>query len=117
MARGRRSGRTGRGGARARRRRGRAGTAIGRAVHACLQLVDLGTGEGLEELMQRIEDVLPRPAIILRLLVPYDRGDVLSRLHVRGSVLETEYREDGTLVTARVDEREAATLAAFLIAG
>lgn len=79
--------------------------------------VSARTGEGLEELMQRIEDVLPRPAIILRLLVPYDRGDVLSRLHVRGSVLETEYREDGTLVTARVDEREAATLAAFLIAG
>ncbi len=32
------------------RRRGRAGTAIGRAVHACLQLVDLATGAGLAEL-------------------------------------------------------------------
>jgi ATP-dependent helicase/nuclease subunit A len=29
-------------------RRGRAGTAIGRAVHAVLQTVDLGTGDGLE---------------------------------------------------------------------
>ena len=29
-------------------RRGRAGTAVGRAVHATLQLVDLATGEGLE---------------------------------------------------------------------
>lgn len=31
-------------------RRGRAGTAVGRAVHAVLQTVDLGTGEGLEAL-------------------------------------------------------------------
>jgi ATP-dependent helicase/nuclease subunit A len=30
-------------------RRGRAGTAIGRAVHAVLQVVDLATGEGLSE--------------------------------------------------------------------
>jgi len=30
-------------------RRGRAGTAIGRAVHATLQIVDLATGEGLAE--------------------------------------------------------------------
>ncbi len=31
-------------------RRGRAGTAIGRAVHATLQLVDLATGDGMDEL-------------------------------------------------------------------
>ena len=43
------------------RRRGRAGTAIGRAVHACLQLVDLGTGEGLEELaaQQAVAEAVP----------------------------------------------------------
>jgi ATP-dependent helicase/nuclease subunit A len=33
-------------------RRGRAGTAIGRAVHATLQTVDLATGEGVEETAQ-----------------------------------------------------------------
>jgi ATP-dependent exoDNAse (exonuclease V) beta subunit len=33
-------------------RRGRAGTAVGRAVHAVLQLVDLQTGEGLDSLAQ-----------------------------------------------------------------
>ena len=33
-------------------RRGRAGTAVGRAVHGVLQLVDLATGDGLSELAQ-----------------------------------------------------------------
>ncbi len=36
-----------------RRRRGRAGTAVGRAVHATLQLVDLATGDGLDELAEQ----------------------------------------------------------------
>ena len=35
------------------RRRGRAGTAVGRAVHATLQVVDLATGEGLDALAEQ----------------------------------------------------------------
>jgi len=78
--------------------------------------VSARTGEGVGELLERIGEALPRPALTVRLLVPYDRGEVISRLHVRGGVVDTEYREDGTLVTARVDEREAARLAEFLFA-
>jgi ATP-dependent helicase/nuclease subunit A len=37
-------------------RRGRAGTAVGRAVHAVLQLIDLGSGDGLEALAQAQAD-------------------------------------------------------------
>jgi len=75
--------------------------------------VSARTGEGVDELLERIAEALPKPALTVRLLVPYDRGDVVSRLHVRGGVLETEYRDDGTLVTARVSEREAAALGPF----
>jgi len=75
--------------------------------------VSARTGEGVDELLERIAEALPKPALTVRLLVPYDRGDVVSRLHVRGGVLETEYRDDGTLVTARVSEREAAALEPF----
>ncbi len=78
--------------------------------------VSAKTGEGVDELLLAVQDALPRPALIVRLLVPYDRGEVISRLHVRGGVLETEYREDGTLVTARIEEREAEALSPFRIA-
>jgi ATP-dependent exoDNAse (exonuclease V) beta subunit len=46
------------------RRRGRAGTAIGRAVHGTLQLVDLATGDALDELARRQADLegVPRAA-------------------------------------------------------
>jgi GTP-binding protein HflX len=46
-------------------------------------------------------------------LVPYDRGDVISRLHVRGSVLATEYEESGTRVHARVHPDQVAELEPF----
>ncbi len=79
--------------------------------------VSARSGEGIDELMERIAELLPAPEIELTLLVPYDRGEIISRLHVQGRVLSTDYREDGTLVTAlvhpsRVDELRGFTLAA-----
>jgi len=76
--------------------------------------VSARTGEGIEELRLRVQEALPRPALRVRLLVPYDRGEVLSRLHVRGSVESTEYLEAGTRVVARLSEREAAEFSEFL---
>jgi len=46
--------------------------------------------------------------------VPYDRGEVISRLHVQGRVLSTDYREDGTLVKALVHPARAADLEPFV---
>jgi GTP-binding protein HflX len=79
--------------------------------------VSARTGEGVDVLMERIAELLPAPEIELTLLVPYDRGEVISRLHVQGRVLSTDYREDGTLVTAlvhpsRIDELRPFALAA-----
>jgi GTP-binding protein HflX len=64
--------------------------------------VSARTGEGIDELLQRIADALPSPEVEVALLVPYDRGEVISRLHVSGRVLDTEYREEGTFVRALV---------------
>ncbi|MCU1424700.1 MAG: hflX, partial [Microbacteriaceae bacterium] len=67
----------------------------------CL-FVSTRTGEGIEQLLARISDLLPAPDVERWLLVPYDEGDVVSRLHVGGRVLSTDYREDGTVVHALV---------------
>jgi len=75
--------------------------------------VSARTGEGIDELMARIAELLPAPEVELTLLVPYDRGEVISRLHVQGRVLSTDYREDGTLVKAMVHPARIAELEAF----
>jgi GTP-binding protein HflX len=78
--------------------------------------VSARTGEGIEELMERIAQLLPAPEVELELLVPYDRGEVISRLHVQGRVLSTDYREDGTLVRALVHPARVSELQPFVSA-
>jgi GTPase len=71
------------------------------------------TGEGLDELMGAIEAALPRFPIEVLLLVPYGREDVTALLHRDAEVLSETAREDGTLVHARVGERESSTVQPF----
>ena len=73
------------------------------------------TGEGVDELLARIAELLPAPEVELTMLVPYDRGDVISRLHVQGRVLSTDYQEGGTLVKAMVHSARVAELQEFLV--
>jgi GTP-binding protein HflX len=70
---------------------------------------------GLEPLLERLEHDLPRPPVELRALIPYEREDLVARLHRDAEVLETERTDDGTIVHARVGERDAAELAPFVL--
>jgi len=73
------------------------------------------TGEGIAELRAEIERRLPMPAIEVRALVPYDRGDLVSAVHESGVLISAEHEENGTAVHAHVSERLAAELAPFAI--
>jgi len=73
------------------------------------------TGEGLESLLSVVERALPRPPVELRALIPYDREDLVARLYRDADVLETERTDDGTIVHARVADRDAAELAPFVL--
>ena len=73
------------------------------------------TGRGLDEVRATIESRLPRPAVELSVLVPYDRGDLVARVHQRGEVLATDHGDDGTLLRVRVDEVLAAELARYVV--
>lgn len=73
------------------------------------------TGEGIAELRAEIERRLPMPAVEVRALVPYDRGDLISAVHESGVLVSAEHEENGTAVHAHVSERLAAELAPFAI--
>jgi GTP-binding protein HflX len=76
-------------------------------------VVSAQTGEGIPAALEAIEADLPRPQIEVAALLPYDRGDLLSRVHENGEVLTLEHTGDGTLLTARVGEALAGELAAY----
>lgn len=65
--------------------------------------VSARSGAGMPELLAAIEDALPRPDILVDVLLPYDRGDLVSRLHAEGEVLMEEFTADGTHLEAKVE--------------
>jgi GTP-binding protein HflX len=75
--------------------------------------VSAHTGEGMEALRQLVADELPRPDIEVDVLVPYDRGDLINRLHEQAEILSSEHVADGTRLHARVKADLAADLAAY----
>lgn len=65
-------------------------------------LVSARTGSGIAELEAKIAELLPRPDVEFAGVIPYDRGDLVSRTHLAGKVLEIDYVESGTKLRAMV---------------
>ena len=72
--------------------------------------VSAKSGAGIKELEEVIASKLPQPEIEFEGLIPYHRGDLISRIHLSGQLLSSEYQEDGTMVHARVEPSLAAEL-------
>ncbi len=85
-----------------------------RTQHPDALFVSARTGQGIAELKRRVEERLPRPAVEVRALVPYDRGDLINKIHTSGEIVTLEHTADGTAVTARVNRGLAGELAPYL---
>jgi GTPase len=81
-----------------------------REPHAVV--VSARTGHGIEGLLEAIEADLPSRLVEVDVLVPYSRGDLVSRAHRQGEVVAEEHGEEGTRLRARVPEALANELAA-----
>ena len=73
-------------------------------------MVSARTGEGIDGLRALIDQALPRPPLDVKVVVPYDRGDLVSRMHTEGEVLSEEHGPDGTVITARIHPDLASAL-------
>ncbi len=79
--------------------------------------VSATTGEGLEELKERIADHFAGRWETVRLLLPYDEGGRLSELYALGAPIEErEDTPDGVLVVARLPRQELRRFAPYLVA-
>jgi GTPase len=78
-------------------------------------VVSARSGLGFDELRLLIARELPRPSTLVEVLLPYDRGDLVSRLHDVGELLEQEHRPEGTWLRALVSARLAGELSAYRI--
>ena len=62
-------------------------------------------GEGLEELLQAIEDNLPEKTFPVELLLPFSKSGLAAKLREEGAVTGEEYVPEGLRLTAQVDSR------------
>ncbi|MGC5583326.1 GTPase HflX [Ornithinimicrobium sp. W1665] len=84
-------------------------------MHPRVVVVSARTGRGVEELRTALEETLPRPEILVDVLLPYSRGDLVTRLHEEGEVLSEEHTGEGTRLQAKVDENLHGHLAGFAV--
>ena len=64
--------------------------------------VSAHTGEGLDRLRTRMAELVEPTDVVIDVTVPYDRGDLVARIHADGRVDATEHTEQGTRIKARV---------------
>ncbi len=62
------------------------------------------TGYGLQELKAEIEEVIEAEMIRVDVLVPFERGDLVSVFHERGLIDTEEHLPEGTHITGRVSQ-------------
>ncbi len=65
-------------------------------------VVSARTGVGIDDLLAAIEADLPSTLVAVDVVVPYSRGELLSRAHVHGEVVSVEHGDEGSRLIARV---------------
>ncbi len=75
--------------------------------------VSARTGDGIDALRRRISELAAPSDAAVDVVIPYDRGDLVARLHADGRVQQEEHSPEGTRIKARVPAALAASLQAF----
>ena len=73
-----------------------------RAEYPEAQFVSAATQDGIDDLIEAIEGRLPAPDIDITVLLPYERGDLVSKIYALGTVEHEEHNSEGTSLQAKV---------------
>lgn len=85
--------------------------------HPDAVLVSALTGEGLDDLVERIEEEFVRRLREVELLIPFDEGSLLAQLHELAGDLQRVDTAEGVRVTARLPGPVADRFAPFAQGG
>jgi GTP-binding protein HflX len=75
--------------------------------------VSLRTGEGLDELIEKIGDFVAADLLRMEVLLPLERTDLLARIYRDGTVHELSYLEEGISLQATLPPRLRQAVAEF----
>jgi GTP-binding protein HflX len=86
-----------------------------RNMHPDAVVVSAHTKEGLDALMERIEDAVTPEAKTIEVLIPFDRGDVVALVHEVGDITSETHEADGTRIAASVPVRHLAAVEKWVV--
>lgn len=69
--------------------------------------VSAKTGEGLDALMEKVQEVLSSRMASIEVLLPYDKTALVASVHESGRILEEDYRDDGIYLKGFVKIEDA----------
>lgn len=72
------------------------------------------TGAALEGLLTRISEELSRLKVEVELDIPFERGELVARVHDEGEVLSESYTERGTHLVARISRESLSDFNSYL---
>jgi len=75
--------------------------------------VSAHTGEGLDRLRQKMSQLVEPTDIRVDVTIPYDRGDLVAKVHTEGRVDATDHTDGGTRIKGHVPAGLAASLRDF----
>ncbi|OOK83538.1 putative gTP-binding protein hflX [Mycobacterium kansasii] len=77
--------------------------------------VSARTGDGVDALRRRMAELVAPTDAAVDVVIPYDRGDLVARLHSDGRVQHEEHSVHGTRIKARVPVTLAGRLQEFTV--
>jgi len=77
--------------------------------------VSAKTGQGWNELVDKIKSVLFADFSVTELMVPYTRGDIVSFINSKSKPIETKYEAEGTYIKVELGEADRMRLKDFLL--
>lgn len=78
--------------------------------------VSAKTGENMDILVDTLSNEIFESRLKAKLLIPFERAEVASRLCDSSEILDMEYKEDGIHITAKLKQKEICAVKDFIIA-
>lgn len=72
-------------------------------------------GKGLDELLEVIKKRIFADYVTCRMVIPFDRGDIVAYLNEQATILETEYEEEGTVLKVEMSHADYDRYQEFVI--
>ena len=68
-------------------------------------IISAKTGEGLQDLLQKMTALLPAGSLRLKMLIPYEQGGLVAKIREEGKIFSEQFVADGTLLDALVEPK------------